>query len=187
MPFSITGRQLPLDGICEQCFKLFVTNATEAVILDLQAEVTVIDGDVATIRRLATGGAEIDARDPKGRTPAHVAAFASEDDALRALRQADAKHRLTVVLNRAAPLDISADRLDVAQARASEALQLSRLMVRPSETLQAHVNLAQALLRHDDVQSADHLAAVREQAAGQVASWARQRAQQLLTARGISI
>jgi DNA-binding SARP family transcriptional activator len=109
------------------------------------------------------------------------------DDALQALRQADAKHRLTVVLNRAAPLDISADRLDVAQARASEALQLSRLMVRPSETLQAHVNLAQALLRHDDVQSADHLAAVREQAAGQVASWARQRAQQLLTARGISI
>ncbi|SDJ76118.1 ankyrin repeat domain-containing protein [Aliiruegeria lutimaris] len=47
-------------------------------------------GDAATIRRLAENGADVDARDPKWRTPAHVAAFASEDTALRALAEAGA-------------------------------------------------------------------------------------------------
>lgn len=44
-------------------------------------------GDVETIRRLASTGADVDARDSRGRTPAHVAAFASRDDALRALAE----------------------------------------------------------------------------------------------------
>jgi ankyrin repeat protein len=47
-------------------------------------------GDVAEIRRLATSGAALDGRDARGRTPAHVAAFASQDDALRALAEAGA-------------------------------------------------------------------------------------------------
>ena len=47
-------------------------------------------GDVAEVARLAASGADIDARDPRGRTPAHVAAFASQDAALRALAEAGA-------------------------------------------------------------------------------------------------
>ncbi len=48
------------------------------------------EGDVAGIRRLVAAGADVNARDPRGRTPAHVAAFASEDAALRALAEAGA-------------------------------------------------------------------------------------------------
>ncbi|NND21910.1 MAG: ankyrin repeat domain-containing protein [Silicimonas sp.] len=48
------------------------------------------EGDVAAIRQLVSDGADVNARDPQGRTPAHVAAFASEDDALRALADAGA-------------------------------------------------------------------------------------------------
>ncbi|SIT00459.1 hypothetical protein SAMN05421759_109114 [Roseivivax lentus] len=47
-------------------------------------------GDADTIRALAAEGADLNARDAKGRTPAHVAAFASQDDALRALAEAGA-------------------------------------------------------------------------------------------------
>lgn len=47
-------------------------------------------GDDATIRQLASNGADVNARDPMGRTPAHVAAFASEDEALIALAEAGA-------------------------------------------------------------------------------------------------
>jgi len=46
------------------------------------------EGDVTAIRRLVEGGANVDARDPRGRTPVHVAAFASQDEALRALAEA---------------------------------------------------------------------------------------------------
>jgi hypothetical protein len=47
-------------------------------------------GDAAGIARLAAAGADVNARDGAGRTPAHVAAFASHDDALRALAAAGA-------------------------------------------------------------------------------------------------
>ena len=47
-------------------------------------------GDVEMIRQLVATGADVNARDAKGRTPAHVAAFASEDEALRALAEAGA-------------------------------------------------------------------------------------------------
>ena len=48
------------------------------------------NGDAEEIRRLARSGADVNARDPSGRTPAHVAAFASNDDALQALAEAGA-------------------------------------------------------------------------------------------------
>lgn len=47
-------------------------------------------GDVDAIERLVAAGADVDARDARGRTPAHVAAFASADAALRALAKAGA-------------------------------------------------------------------------------------------------
>ena len=47
-------------------------------------------GDLAEIRRLTSNGADVNARDPRGRTPVHVAAFASEDEALIALAEAGA-------------------------------------------------------------------------------------------------
>lgn len=47
-------------------------------------------GDVAEIERLVAAGADVDARDRRGRTPAHVAAFASEDLALQTLADAGA-------------------------------------------------------------------------------------------------
>jgi len=48
------------------------------------------EGDVAQILRLAGQGVDLDARDGAGRTAAHVAAFASQDEALQALAEAGA-------------------------------------------------------------------------------------------------
>ena len=47
-------------------------------------------GDLAAIAQLVAGGADIHARDARGRTPVHVAAFASQDAALRVLAEAGA-------------------------------------------------------------------------------------------------
>ena len=47
-------------------------------------------GNEEMIRQLVAAGANVNARDPRGRTPAHVAAFASEDEALRVLAEAGA-------------------------------------------------------------------------------------------------
>lgn len=48
------------------------------------------EGDPTTVRQLVANGADINARDHRGRTPLHVAAFASKDEALRALAAAGA-------------------------------------------------------------------------------------------------
>jgi ankyrin repeat protein len=48
------------------------------------------NGDAAEIKRLAGAGVDVNERDRQGRTPAHVAAFASHDEALRALAEAGA-------------------------------------------------------------------------------------------------
>lgn len=48
------------------------------------------DGDVAKVRQLVASGADINQRDRNGRTPAHVAAFASHDAVLRALAEVGA-------------------------------------------------------------------------------------------------
>jgi ankyrin repeat protein len=47
-------------------------------------------GDAATIARLASTGAKVDARDGNGRTPLHVAAFMKQRDAMKALVDAGA-------------------------------------------------------------------------------------------------
>ena len=47
-------------------------------------------GDAATIARLASSGAKVDARDGNGRTPLHVAAFMKQRDAMKALVDAGA-------------------------------------------------------------------------------------------------
>ena len=48
------------------------------------------DGNVEETHRLITSGADVNGRDRNGRTPAHVAAFASNDEVLRALAAARA-------------------------------------------------------------------------------------------------
>ncbi|HKW38981.1 MAG TPA: ankyrin repeat domain-containing protein [Burkholderiales bacterium] len=47
-------------------------------------------GDAALIKALAAKGAKLDARDGRGRTPLHVAAFGAKHDAMRALVAAGA-------------------------------------------------------------------------------------------------
>lgn len=47
-------------------------------------------GDVAVIHKLIAQNAKIEERDAGGRTPVHVAAFASQDEALRVLAEAGA-------------------------------------------------------------------------------------------------
>ena len=49
-------------------------------------------GDLAAIRQLATSPAALQARDSAGRTPLHVATFARQHQAVRALMQAGADH-----------------------------------------------------------------------------------------------
>ncbi len=49
-----------------------------------------LTGDVERIRQLAADGADLDARDTRGRTPVHVAAYASQNKALRALAEVGA-------------------------------------------------------------------------------------------------
>ena len=52
------------------------------------------EDDAAAIAALIAGGADVDAVDGNGRTPAHVAGFASADGALRALAEAGADMNL---------------------------------------------------------------------------------------------
>ncbi|TXS95960.1 AAA family ATPase [Parahaliea maris] len=92
--------------------------------------------------------------------------------AIAAVRTADAKQRLTFLLNRAAALDIQHGRHEQALARASEALELARLMERPSEILLARVALEQLRRGSEDTEPAEP----GEFDEGAAAPWARERA-----------
>jgi DNA-binding SARP family transcriptional activator/predicted ATPase len=105
------------------------------------------------------------------------------DTALQALREADAKQRLTFGLNRAAMLDIRRGQLALALARAQEALELAQLMERPTEILQAHISLAEIYQQNNQTQRDRHLEAIAEHASGTAARWAQARAQSLLIHR----
>ncbi|WP_246660389.1 ankyrin repeat domain-containing protein [Nitratireductor sp. XY-223] len=48
------------------------------------------DGDIENVRELLAAGADADMRDARGRTPAHIAAFASNEAVLRELADAGA-------------------------------------------------------------------------------------------------
>ena len=100
---------------------------------------------------------------------------------LRAVREADAKARLTYLLNRAAALDVRHQRLDRAQAFSAEALHLAQLMERPTESLLAYLNLAAIRRARHEADEIEHLDCIKALMAGVVAQWARQRAAVLLS------
>ena len=102
------------------------------------------------------------------------------DALLQDVRQADAKLRLTLLLNRAARLDILHEKLDKALARSTEALALAQLMEQRSETLQAHINFVDISFINKEIESKSHVNAIEKLAAGTVAGWARERASLLL-------
>lgn len=105
------------------------------------------------------------------------------DDALAALRIADAKHRLAYALTRAALLDLERGRLERARERATEALVNATALEHGSETLLARAVLARvhraAGETADLAAELDAIAALSQRA---VASWARQRAHDLAPA-----
>jgi hypothetical protein len=103
------------------------------------------------------------------------------DDALQELRLVDAKQRLAFILNRAAMLDIVHERLEQGKARASEALALSQTMERPSEMLQAYINLEKIYLRDEGIAGSSPRSAIERLATGTVAGWVRKRANALLS------
>jgi hypothetical protein len=102
------------------------------------------------------------------------------DDKLEEVRRADAKLRLTFLLNRAAMLDIRHQRLDKALARGAEALDLAQLMERPSEILQAHINLAEIYFNNNDLKYNHHVNSINDSTVGTVANWARDRVSTML-------
>jgi DNA-binding SARP family transcriptional activator len=103
------------------------------------------------------------------------------DECFDLVRQADAKQRLTYLLNRAAMLDIRRGQLAKALERSSEALQLAELMERPSEILLARINLAVIANKNNGTVDGPNKASIEALSAGQVAQWAREKAAALLS------
>jgi len=101
-------------------------------------------------------------------------------DALEELRMADAKQRLTFVLNRAAIQYLELGLPDRAHAFASEALELARVMDRPSEVLQAYLSLERVHRCDASLAPESSVEPIKQLAAGAVARWARERSDELL-------
>ena len=84
--------------VCAALLAFLAFAGAQAQVPPSTAEIAAYDGlhraahddDADAIRRLAGEGRDPDVRDGAGRTPAHVAAFASNDRALRALAEAGA-------------------------------------------------------------------------------------------------
>ncbi len=102
------------------------------------------------------------------------------ETALAGLRAADAKQRLAFVLNRAALCSVEGGDFARAAGFAREALQLARVMERPSEILLALLSLERVHRAQPALQAETLHGAIRELMAGGVAGWARQRGEQLL-------
>lgn len=85
-------------GIAAALSVVVLVTAAVAQRAPSQAEIDAYEGlhraahenDAESIGQLVTAGSKVDARDGAGRTPAHVAAFASNDEALKALAAAGA-------------------------------------------------------------------------------------------------
>jgi len=93
----------------------------------------------------------------------------------------DAKHRLAYILTRSALLDLERGRREEANSRAREALEYAGILERATEILLARVALALVARDVDDpVAYQQQLAAIRLLDDAPVATWARQRAGNLL-------
>jgi len=103
------------------------------------------------------------------------------DEGLRSLRDVDAKHRLSYILNRTAMFNIERGEFESAVFHASEALACTELLARDSEMLLARTTLAQAYKELDrDAQYREQLTAISSMLSTGVAQWARSRAEALL-------
>jgi tetratricopeptide (TPR) repeat protein len=98
---------------------------------------------------------------------------------LQELRVADAKHRLSYTLTRAAIIDLERGRRESAISRASEALGYAEALERSSEMLLAHEVLAAAYSGHDTTAHQQHTAAVTDLEGTPVAGWVQRRVQSL--------
>jgi DNA-binding SARP family transcriptional activator/tetratricopeptide (TPR) repeat protein len=88
-------------------------------------------------------------------------ALALVDRALCVLREVDAKGMLAYVLSFAAEIELAAERVDHARARAQEALQASEVVDRRSLVTLSHVVLGRIALREGDASAAArHLASI---------------------------
>ena len=104
------------------------------------------------------------------------------DERLQEVRAADAKQRLTFLLNRAAALDLRCGQLDTALQRSTEALALAELMERPTESLLARVVIEVINRKNNRAGESTNLHSIENISAGTVAGWARERAAALLAA-----
>ncbi len=102
------------------------------------------------------------------------------EEALAALRLADAKQRLAYVLNRAAMCYLKEGRPAVARECAREALEQAQVMERPSEALLALLNLERVHRADPALEPASRMAQIEQLVRGGVAGWARRRCDELL-------
>jgi hypothetical protein len=107
------------------------------------------------------------------------------DTTLADLRVADAKQRLGYLLTRAAEMDLRNSNATVARRRAEEALQLARLLERPSDIVLARAAVAAAAaLQKDDATVDRERAELNADALRSVSAHARAAAERLLAALG---
>ena len=100
--------------------------------------------------------------------------------AIEELRLADAKQRLAFVLNRAAIQYIEHGLYNQACQHASQALELARIMERPSEILQALISLERVHRADPSIIPQSSRDQIKQCVQGGVAGWVRKRSDELL-------